>query len=31
MAGFSLTLARLDEELEQALAAPAWSLSYWQA
>jgi len=31
MAGFSLTLMRLDDELERALAAPAWSLGYWQA
>jgi len=31
MAGFSLTLMRLDDELERALTAPAWSLGYWQA
>ena len=31
MAGFSLTLMKLDDELERALAAPAWSLGYWQA
>jgi dihydroxyacetone kinase-like protein len=30
MAGFSLTLMKLDDELEQALAAPAWSLGHWQ-
>ncbi len=30
MAGFSLTLMRLDDELERALAAPAWSLGYRQ-
>jgi dihydroxyacetone kinase-like protein len=30
MAGFSLTLMRLDDELARALAAPAWSLGYWQ-
>jgi phosphoenolpyruvate---glycerone phosphotransferase subunit DhaK len=31
MAGFSLTLMKLDDDLERALAAPAWSLGYWQA
>ncbi len=31
MAGFSLTLMKLDDELERALAAPAWSLGYRQA
>jgi dihydroxyacetone kinase-like protein len=30
MAGFSLTLMKLDDELEHALAAPAWSLGHWQ-
>jgi dihydroxyacetone kinase-like protein len=30
MAGFSLTLMELDDELERALSAPAWSLGYRQ-
>jgi dihydroxyacetone kinase-like protein len=30
MAGMSLTLMRLDEELERALSEPAWSLGYQQ-
>jgi dihydroxyacetone kinase-like protein len=30
MAGFSLTLMKLDDELERALSAPAWSLGYRQ-
>jgi phosphoenolpyruvate---glycerone phosphotransferase subunit DhaK len=30
MAGFSLTLMKLDDELELALAAPAWALGYRQ-